>query len=180
MRLRNSRPFRSRKFRSYLSFALVVLFCAAATILTVVVTATTPTPGSGTVTPANTPNNPLTYTGGPFTVANPTGLVGLQCTAQLPCDDFDLTVDAPDGMLDTHEIRIRFAWSNPEADYDVVVYKGSRIFAQAGASSIPGYVGLPAVAAAFKSRVVAFNPLGTSYTASGTFHEKVTHHTAGT
>jgi hypothetical protein len=163
-----------------LSFVLAATVSAAIMLLTAGVSATNPTPSSGTVTTANTPSNPLTYTGGPFTVGNPTGLTGLQCSSTLPCDDYTLTVDLPDGMLDTHEIRIRFSWPLiPTADYDVVVYKGSTIYAQAGSSSMPEYIGLPATSGTYLIRVVPFNPNGTSYTAQITVNQKAPTGAAG-
>src|SRR5437764_3182273 len=84
-------------------------------------------------------------------------------------------------MLDTHEVRIRFSWPLiPTADYDVVVYKGSTIYAQAGSSSMPEYIGLPATRGTYLIRVVPFNPNGTSYTAQITVNQKAPTKAAGT
>ena len=121
-------------------------------------------PPSGVVTLANSESNPVTYTAGPFLVPNPTGLVGLQCSPTLPCDDYFLTVNVPDGYVDTHEVRVRFGWDNEHADFDIVVYKNNNIFAQAGSSSMPEYVVLPATPASYVLRIVPFNSLGNSVT----------------
>ncbi|HYY43403.1 MAG TPA: hypothetical protein VE775_11770 [Pyrinomonadaceae bacterium] len=94
-------------------------------------------PPSGIITLANTATNPVNYTAGPFLVPNPSGAVALQCTPTLPCDDYFLTVNIPDAYVDTHEVRARFSWTSPGADFDIVVYKNNRIFGQAGSSSMP-------------------------------------------
>jgi len=97
-------------------------------------------PPSGIVTLANSEANPITYTTGPFVVSNPSGLVSLMCSPTVPCDDYFLTVNVPDGYVDTQEVRVRFGWTNVHADFDIVVYKNNRIYAQAGSSSMPEYI----------------------------------------
>ena len=128
--------------------------------------ATRPTQGanppSGTITIANTVNNPVTYTAGPFVVPNPSGLVALQCNPTVPCDDYFLTVNIPATNVDTHEVRVRFAWTSPGADFDILVYKNNRIFAQAGSSSMPEYIVLPAQPGTYVLRSVPFNPNGST------------------
>ncbi|HEX8181231.1 MAG TPA: sialidase family protein [Pyrinomonadaceae bacterium] len=119
-------------------------------------------PPSGIITLANTATNPVTYTAGPFLVPNPSGAVALQCTPTLPCDDYFLTVNIPDAYVDTHEVRARFSWTSPGADFDIVVYKNNRIFGQAGSSSMPEYVVLPAKPASYVLRSVPFNPNGST------------------
>src|SRR5207237_5693103 len=104
---------RQQKNQRALGALLGATVCAC---LVVCLLATRPTrganPPSGTVTIANTSNNPVTYTAGPFVVPNPTGLVALQCTPTLPCDDYFLTVNVPATYVDTHEVRVRFAWAS--------------------------------------------------------------------
>ncbi|HYX41248.1 MAG TPA: sialidase family protein [Pyrinomonadaceae bacterium] len=121
-------------------------------------------PPSGVVTLSNTEANPITYMAGPFVVANPSGLVSLMCSPQQPCDDYFLTVNIPDGYVDTQEVRVRFGWTDVHADFDIVVYKNNRIFAQAGSSSMPEYVVLPATSASYVLRIVPFNSLGDTVT----------------
>src|SRR4028119_378581 len=80
-------------------------------------------PSSGTLTTANTASNPLRYTAGPFNVPNVTGFAGaLQCNAAMPCDDYALDVDVPDGLADSHQVRIGMSWPNATADFDYRVY----------------------------------------------------------
>ncbi|HEX8070677.1 MAG TPA: sialidase family protein [Pyrinomonadaceae bacterium] len=152
----------------HVSFALrLTLACAACFCLVAVLTARRASganPVSGIVTLANTESRPVTYTAGPFLVPNPTGLVGLQCNPQTPCDDYSLTVNIPEAYIDTYEVRVRWSWSNPAADFDTLVYKNNHIFAQAGSSSMPEYVVLPAVPASYVLRSVPFNPNGSTLT----------------
>ncbi len=85
------------------------------------------TPSSGTLTTANTGNNPLTYTSGPFLVSNPTDQVNgvPTCSAQMPCDDYTLTVDVPAGSDVANYIKIQVSWPNQVtlAQYDIFVFK---------------------------------------------------------
>jgi hypothetical protein len=148
------------------SLALRLTLVCAACFCIVILTATRPTRGanpmSGVVTLANTEARAVTYSAGPFLVPNPTGLVGLQCNPTTPCDDYFLTVNIPATYIDTHEVRVRWSWTSPEADFDTVVYKDNRIFAQAGSSSMPEYVVLPAMPASYVLRSVPFNPNGST------------------
>src|SRR5260370_13602389 len=85
------------------------------------------TPSSGTLTTANTANNPLNYTSGPFLISNPTDQVdGVPtCNAQMPCDDYILTVDVPAGSDVANYIKIQVSWPNQVtlAQYDTFVFK---------------------------------------------------------
>src|SRR6266446_1985074 len=84
-------------------------------------------PSSGTLTTANTTNNPLTYTSGPFLTANPTDQANgvPTCSAQLPCDDYTLTVDVPIGSDIANYIKVQVSWPNQVtlAQYDIFVFK---------------------------------------------------------
>src|SRR5260370_6603886 len=85
------------------------------------------TPSSGTLTTANTANNPLNYTSGPFLISNPTDQVDgvATCNAQMPCDDYILTVDVPAGSDVANYIKIQVSWPNQVtlAQYDTFVFK---------------------------------------------------------
>ena len=150
--------------RHALRMLLVAAACASICLLTTK-GARGSNPASGIVTIANTEANAVIYTAGPFLVANPTGLVGLQCNPTVPCDDYFLTVNIPATYVDTHEVRVRFSWTVQAADFDHIVYRDNRIFAQAGSSSMPEYVVLPAMPGSYVLRSIPFNPLGSTLTA---------------
>ncbi|MFL6209222.1 MAG: PKD domain-containing protein [Pyrinomonadaceae bacterium] len=138
------------------------------------------TPMSGTVTQNNTAANPLVYTAGPFNVANPSGVASLQCSPNPPfaCDNFALDVSVPDGLLDTKQIKVSVQWPNPSADFDVSAYfrnsDGSLggFANSSGSSADPEVMILPAIPQKYVIRVVPFNPLGQSFTATLTFEDK--------
>jgi PKD repeat protein len=92
------------------------------------------TPSSGTLT--NT-SGPVSYTAGPFFVANPTPVIevdsGPECggSAQ-PCDDFKLTVSLPSGYTTTYpnaSVKVTLSWTDSgsgSSDYDLYIYKTPR------------------------------------------------------
>src|SRR6266581_1647516 len=91
------------------------------------------TPSSGTLT--NT-SGPISYTAGPFFVANPTPVIevdsGPECSGSTqPCDDFKLTVTLPSGYAAAHPnaaIKFTMSWidaGSGQSDYDLYVYKGT-------------------------------------------------------
>ncbi len=95
------------------------------------------TPSSGTLTDVS---GPLTYSAGPFNVANPTPVIqvdsGPEChfpngTAQ-PCDDYALTANIPQAYLTANpnaSIKVTMAWTDTgsgNSDYDLYVYKNPR------------------------------------------------------
>ncbi|HEV2855665.1 MAG TPA: PKD domain-containing protein [Thermoanaerobaculia bacterium] len=107
----------------------VVLFLALP------LTAWAAVPASGTLTDTSAP---LTYSAGPFAVANPTPVLfvdqGPECLNPLqPCDDFALTVVLPAGYHATHPnaaVRVTLGWTDNGAgvsDYDLYIYKGTVI-----------------------------------------------------
>src|SRR5438552_16197633 len=106
-------------------FVLVTVLCLAAAFL--IRGGKAATPASGTLTTANTANNPVTYTSGPFVVSNPTDQVNgvPTCTAQLPCDDYTLTVDVPAGSEVANYVKIQVSWPNQTtlAQYDIFAFK---------------------------------------------------------
>jgi hypothetical protein len=123
------------------------------------------TPSRGVVSP-DAPT--LTWTGGPFAVANVTATTGaLQCSPLTPCDDFELTVDVPTGYDTDHDLRISVGWPNALADFDLYVYDatGAEV-AEAASSADPETVVIAPAAGTLTVRVVPFNPLGETYTAT--------------
>src|SRR5438132_13423984 len=100
------------------------LLCSAAAMLAMLSFAATPSRGTLTDT-----SGPLTYTAGPFFVANPTPVIeldsGPECNnpAQ-PCDDFALTVTLPSGYAAAHpgaSIKATLSWNDTgsgNSDYD--------------------------------------------------------------
>jgi len=144
-------------------------------------------PSSGTLTTANTATNPLRYTAGPFNVPNVTGFAGaLQCTAATPCDDYTLNVDVPDGLLDTHQVRVAMSWPNATADFDFRIYQRNAdgtAGAEAlsiGTSADPEVGVLPAVKRSYIVRIVPFAPLGQSVAMAISFEPKTARFNAGT
>src|SRR5262249_61599841 len=92
---------------------------AAALTTTLVSSALAAVPGSGTLSPSNPV---VTYTGGPYTGANPSNQTGDPDCSLVPntCDDFELTVDVPPFYLVSNPgaiIQIRLTWPGP-GDFD--------------------------------------------------------------
>jgi len=123
------------------------------------------TPAQGTVTGSS---GPVNWTGGPFTVPNATGTAGaVDCTVPQSCDDYALTVDTPAGTGDTQNLTISVGWANTAADFDVYLLDsaGNQV-ASSASSSDPETIVVPPNSGHYTVRVVPFNPLGQSYTAS--------------
>ncbi|MDP3857523.1 MAG: sialidase family protein, partial [Stagnimonas sp.] len=85
-------------------------------------------PASGTLTPGG---EPVTYTAGPFFVANPSPQLGVAGQAPVceddgvSCDQFELTVELPADYDLAHpddEVEVRVAWPEPTADFDMYIY----------------------------------------------------------
>src|SRR6266702_8719162 len=101
------------------------LLCSAAGLLGMLSFAATPP--SGTLTDTS---GPVTYTAGPFFVANPTPVIevdsGPECNnpAQ-PCDAYALTVTLPTGYAATNpgaSIKVTLSWNDTgsgNSDYDL-------------------------------------------------------------
>ncbi len=92
-------------------------------------------PPSGTLTDTS---GSLTYTAGPFAVANPTPILfvdqGPECLNPFqPCDDYALTVALPVGYATEHPnaaVKVTLGWTDNGgglSDYDLYVYKGTVI-----------------------------------------------------
>ena len=93
------------------------------------------TPSSGTLTDTS---GPISYTAGPFFVANPTPVIevdkGPECSGSAqPCDDYALTVTLPAGYHAAHPnaaVKVTLAWidtGSGSSDYDLYIYKGTVI-----------------------------------------------------
>src|SRR5438876_7790640 len=75
------------------------------------------TPSSGTLTDTS---GPISYTAGPFFVANPTPILfvdqGPECFgSEQPCDDYALTVTLPAGYAAAHptaSVKVTLSWAD--------------------------------------------------------------------
>jgi len=125
--------------------------------------ATSTSSGSGTVTPENPK---ITYTDGPFLVANITGTTGdLQCGTATPCSNYSLTVETPAGYGSDHIMEIKIKWSTSEADFDLYVLDSSgSVVASAASTSDPEIVKIPPTSGDYTIRVVPYAPLGETFT----------------
>src|SRR5215510_5066802 len=87
-------------------------------------------PSSGTLTLAS---GPISYTGGPFVVANVSAQANGTpiCNAALPCDDFTLTVNVPAGTDATKQVKVTIGWPVSAADFDVYILQGATVVATA-------------------------------------------------
>lgn len=118
-------------------------------------------------------NSKITYTAGPFLVANVTPATGLECGTGFPCDDFHLTVETPAGYGSDHEMKIQIEWSNNAADFDLYVLDSSDdVIATAASSANPETVILPPTSGDYTVRVVPFAPLGETFTGTIELTEK--------
>src|SRR5207248_8651027 len=130
------------------------------------------TPPGGTLTDAS---GPITSTGGPYLVANPSSqATGTPtCNAVLICDDYVLTVSGLSAATTASKyIRIEVRWPElGEAQFDLYVFAGATATGAPIASSIgnmtyvePDVVLLPAINGTYTLRIVPFNPQGLSVT----------------
>jgi PKD repeat protein len=90
-------------------------------------------PPNGTLTDSS---GPISYTAGPFFVANPTPILfvdqGPECdNPDQPCDDYALTVQLPSDYATTHPnaaVKVTLSWTDTGAgasDYDLYIYNGT-------------------------------------------------------
>ena len=137
------------------------------------------TPPSGTLTDTS---GPLSYSAGPFNVANPTPVpevdVGPHCNnPAVPCDDFALTVQLPMGYMAAHPnaaVQVNMNWTDAgssKSDYDLYVYQGTvtstdgsqRAYAQSASGNDPevaSFTGLLDGSNSFTVKVVPYTPSG--------------------
>jgi len=153
--------------------ALLVCALVSISALLGVVSFATITPPGGTLTDTS---GPITFTGGPYLVANPSAQANGTpiCNAQLPCDEYALTVSGLSGATTASKyIRIEVRWPNPqaEAQFDMYVFAGSSSTGNIIAQNLgdqtyvdPDAVLIPAINGTYTVRVVPFNPEGQSIT----------------
>ena len=148
--------------------SLIVCALVSTSALLTVVSFATITPPGGTLTDVS---GPLTFTGGPYLVANPSSqATGTPtCNAVLVCDEYTLTVSGLSAATTASKyIRIHVAWMElGEAQFDLYVFSGSSASGQLIATSIgnmtyvdPDVVLIPAINGTYTVRVVPFNPQG--------------------
>ncbi|HEX6500141.1 MAG TPA: sialidase family protein [Micromonosporaceae bacterium] len=142
-----------------------------ATAVTVPADAATPTTGSVSSTSPSTQ-----WTGGPFAVPNATATAGaLTCGTATPCDDYGLTVDVPGGYDAGNDLKVSVSWPNSAADFDVYLLDSTgTVVGEAASSADPETLVVPPIAGRYTVRVVPFNPLGQSYSASASLVAKPT------
>lgn len=152
--------------RLRLIVVLASVACIAAALIARSVISLAATPSGDTLT---TVSGALTYTGGPFFVANATNNVNANgeptCTpAQaFPCDDYTLTIAVPPGTNLTKRVRVSVGWDVTSADFDLYVYQGALLVTSSASSSDPEGVLLPATSGVYTIRTVPFAPAGQSY-----------------
>jgi len=151
----------------------VVAVAATALAVSGAVAASGSTPSSGTVTDTS---GAKTWTGGPFAAPNATATAGDPvCTLPQSCDDYALTVATPPGYGDTNNLKVSVSWPNSAADFDVYLLNSAgATVATAASSSDPEVLVVPPTSGAYTVRVVPFNPLGQSYSASAAMVAKST------
>ncbi len=140
--------------------------------------ASTPTEGS-----LGDGSGPVTWSGGPFAVANTTGAALDQpdCTAPTSCDDFTLHVSTPAGYGTDHDLVVKVGWTNTAADFDVYVLDAQgNVVGTAASSADPEQVILPPTTGDYTVRVVPFAPLGESYGATATLTTQASAPAVGT
>ncbi|MGZ4455777.1 MAG: pre-peptidase C-terminal domain-containing protein [Nocardioides sp.] len=125
------------------------------------------TPGHGSVSATGT--HQVSWKGGPFAVPNATGnaLSSPDCSAPQSCDDFALKVAAPSTYAAKHQLRVSVKWANSAADFDIYLLdsKGNTV-ATSATNGDPELMIVAPKAGSYTVRVVPYNPLGESYTAS--------------
>jgi len=113
-------------------------------------------------------SGPVTYTAGPFLIANPTSAVGLMCSTANPCDDFALNVSVSGATTLSKLVKIKIKWPTVQAQFDLYVLNSSGTVIASSLSSNtnvdPDLVLMPAVSGNYTVRVVPFNPIGQSIT----------------
>jgi hypothetical protein len=143
----------------------LVAVTATALAISGAVAASGSTPSAGTVTDTS---GARSWTAGPFVAANPTATAGDPvCTIPQSCDDYALTVATPAGYGDTNDLKISVGWSNSAADFDVYLLNSAgATVASAASSADPEVIVVPPTSGTYTVRVVPFNPLGQSYSAT--------------
>jgi hypothetical protein len=150
----------------------LITICAlvSASALLAVLSFATLAPAGGVLTDVS---GPLTFTGGPYLVANPSSQASgtPTCNAVLPCDEYTLTVSGLSAATTASKyIRIEVKWPElGEAQFDLYVFSGNTATGHIIAQNLgnqtyvdPDAVLIPAVNGTYTLRVVPFNPQGLS------------------
>src|SRR6266478_9452386 len=148
----------------------IVLFCMIALPAGAAIT-----PTSGTTLTDS--SGPLTFTGGPYLVANPSSQVdgNPTCNAELPCDEYTFNVSVGNATSLSKYIRVEIAWPVVgEAQFDLYVFDGTTANGKIIAKSLgdqtyvmPDVALIPATAASggiYTLSIVPFLPFGQSIT----------------
>src|SRR6476661_90820 len=123
-------------------------------------------PYSGTISAAI---GPLSYTAGPFVVANESGQGGVVtplCQPGTPlCDEYTLTVNAA-SVAANKKLLIQIQWPTTAADFDLYVLQGATVIGSSHGSSDPEtvFLNVPADGTIYTIRVIPTTPLGDSFT----------------
>jgi hypothetical protein len=131
---------------------------------------------SGTL---STTNTTLTYTHGPFFVANMTDQAGPPvCTAPDICDDYGLNVDVPAGTDSTQQINVTFTYdqsTDPLVDFDLFVLNSQGNIIASNTSGVsPSTVVIPAISGSYTVRADPWFPGGETYTGTISLVPKAT------
>ncbi|HEX8897557.1 MAG TPA: hypothetical protein VF751_02570, partial [Chthoniobacterales bacterium] len=160
--------------RSGLSHIRVLIACALVIVSAFIsfFAFATITPSKGTLTDKS---GPVTFTGGPYLVANPSSQANgvPTCNAVLVCDEFALTVSGLSAATTASKyIRIEVRWPEVgETQFDLYVFQGDSATGQIIAKNLgdqtyvdPDVVLIPAINGSYTIRVVPFLPNGQSIT----------------
>ncbi len=144
------------------TLALVVGFVGITSLTS---SADAATPASGTLTDTS---EPVTWSGGPLVpTAVAADLLGSAECVPGACDDFTLTVDVPDSYAADHSVALTIQNTGVSDDYDVyVVDDATGDVVATGAKAGDEHVILPATAATYDVRVLAYMPATDAYTAT--------------
>jgi hypothetical protein len=145
-----------------ISVSALLAFVAMATIV----------PPNGTLTDSS---GPVTFTGGPYLVANPSSQANgvPTCNAVLVCDEFALTVSGLSAATTASKyIRVEVRWPEAgETQFDLYVFEGDTATGKIIAKNLgnqtyvdPDVVLIPAINGGYTIRVVPFLPNGQSIT----------------
>src|SRR4051812_38288211 len=156
---------------------LALTLCLSGIFLAVVSFAVL-TPPAGTLTEAS---GPVTFTGGPYLVSNPSSQVNgtPTCNAVLVCEEFTLTVSGlTPATTASKYIRVEVRW--PEVgttQYDLYVFEGTTATGHIIAQNLgnqtyvdPDVVLLPAINGTYTLRIVPFLVPPTGSTITGTIN----------
>src|ERR1043166_3621562 len=173
---RRNRSIRSSLFVSGILMAIVLAIAIGAAAHS---TAAPPVPADPNTLMAGGPA--VTWSAGPFFVANATDQVdGVPtCNAVLPCSDFTLNVDVPAGYDNQNYVKVQVNWTNPAAQFDLFVYtlNGDGSIGKLQAANFfavdPDVVTIAAVSGKYLLRVSPTIPHGDSFTGKASLEQKV-------